>query len=54
MQGVPRRYRAGLGPFGPDPVVVQATQEQADALLRDPHLGVTVIPDPPVKKTAKG
>jgi hypothetical protein len=34
------RYRAGLGPFGGDPVVVEATPEQADALRADPVLEV--------------
>jgi hypothetical protein len=34
------RYRAGLGPFGRDQVVVEATPEQAEALKADPMLDV--------------
>jgi hypothetical protein len=36
--GERRRYRAGLGPFGREPVTVEATQEQAEALRADPVL----------------
>lgn len=32
------RYRAGLGPFGREPVVVEATPEQAEELRADPVL----------------
>jgi hypothetical protein len=32
------RYRAGLGPFGHEPVTVEATPEQAEALRADPML----------------
>jgi hypothetical protein len=39
-QGDRQRYRAGLGPFGRDPVMVDATPEQADALRADPMLEV--------------
>jgi hypothetical protein len=35
------RYRAGLGPFGREPVTVEATPEQAEALKADPVLIVT-------------
>ena len=35
------RYRAGLGPFGSNPVTVEATPEQAEALKADPMLIVT-------------
>jgi hypothetical protein len=35
------RYRAGLGPFGREPVVVEATPEQAEALKADTMLIVT-------------
>jgi hypothetical protein len=35
-----QRYRAGLGPFGRDPVAVEVTPEQADALRADPMLAV--------------
>jgi hypothetical protein len=35
------RYRAGLGPFGSNPVTVEATPEQAEALRADPMLIVT-------------
>lgn len=34
------RYRAGLGPFRREPVVVEVTPEQADALRADPALAV--------------
>lgn len=36
-----RRYRAGLGPFGREPVVVEAIPEQAKVLKADPRLEVT-------------
>lgn len=32
------RYRAGLGPFGREPVEIDVTPEQADALRADPVL----------------
>jgi len=32
------RYRAGLGPFGREPVTVEVTPEQAEALRADPML----------------
>ena len=32
------RYRAGIGPFGRDPVTVEATPAQAEALRADPVL----------------
>jgi hypothetical protein len=35
------RYRAGLGPFGRDPVTVEVSSEQAEALRADPMLIVT-------------
>lgn len=35
---VPRRYRAGLGPFGADPVTLAVTPEQLDALRADAML----------------
>ena len=34
------RYRAGLGPFWREPVLVDATPEQAEALKADPALAV--------------
>ncbi|MFN3595277.1 MAG: hypothetical protein ACK4TK_11445 [Thiobacillaceae bacterium] len=34
------RYRAGLGPFGREPVVVEVTPEQAEALKADTALAV--------------
>jgi hypothetical protein len=40
-QGDQPRYRAGLGPFGREPVTVEVTQEQAEALKADPMLIVT-------------
>lgn len=39
----PRRFRAGLGPFGPAPVVVEADAAQAEALAADPMLVVTPL-----------
>lgn len=38
--GPERRWRAGLGPFGREPVEVEATQEQADAMRADHMLDV--------------
>lgn len=35
------RYRAGLGPFGREPVSVEATPAQAEALKADPALLVS-------------
>jgi hypothetical protein len=35
------RYRAGLGPFGREPVTVEASLEQAEKLRADPVLIVT-------------
>jgi hypothetical protein len=35
------RYRAGLGPFGREPVTVEATPVQAESLRADPMLIVT-------------
>lgn len=37
------RYRAGLGPFGREPVVVEVTPEQAEALRADPALAVAEV-----------
>lgn len=37
------RYRAGLGPFGRDPVVVHAAPEQAAAIKADPMLVVADV-----------
>lgn len=37
------RYRAGLGPFGREPVEVEATDAQADALMADPALLVVKV-----------
>jgi hypothetical protein len=34
------RYRAGLGPFGREPVTVEVSPEQAEALKADPTLQV--------------
>lgn len=34
------RYRAGFGPFGREPVLVEVTQEQAEALEADPLLHI--------------
>jgi len=39
------RYRAGLGPFGHEPVVVEASPEQAEALRADPALLVAEVAD---------
>ncbi len=36
------RHRAGLGPFGREPVTVEVTPAQADALRADPLLIVEV------------
>jgi hypothetical protein len=41
VHGDAKRYRAGLGPFGRDPVTVEASLEQAEALKADPVLIVT-------------
>jgi len=35
------RYRAGLGPFRREPLTVEASPEQAEALRADPVLIVT-------------
>lgn len=37
------RYRAGLGPFGREPVEVDATDAQAEALMADPALLVAKV-----------
>lgn len=37
------RYRAGLGPFRREPVVVEATPAQAAALRADPMLAVAEV-----------
>lgn len=37
------RYRAGLGPFGREPVEVHATDAQAEALRADPALMVAEV-----------
>lgn len=37
------RYRAGLGPFRREPVEVEATREQAEALRADPTLVVAEV-----------
>jgi len=39
----PRRYRAGLGPFGRDPVIVDAERWQVELLKSDPALVVTTV-----------
>jgi hypothetical protein len=39
--GEMKRYRAGLGPFRCEPVTVEATPAQAEALRADPVLIVT-------------
>lgn len=36
--GDARRYRAGLGPFGREPLEVEAAPAQAEALRADPAL----------------
>jgi hypothetical protein len=41
VHGEMTRYRAGLGPFGGEPVTVEATPAQAEALRTDPVLIVT-------------
>lgn len=41
IQGELPRYRAGLGPFGRDPVEVECAPWQADALRADPALVVS-------------
>ncbi len=40
---VPRRYRAGLGPFGPAPVEVELDGDQLAAIEADPLLTVTAV-----------
>ena len=40
---VPRRYRAGLGPFGPAPVEVDLTEDQLAAIEADPYLTATAV-----------
>lgn len=35
-----RRYRAGLGPFGPEPIAITVTTAQLDKLLADPMLEI--------------
>lgn len=37
---LPQRFRAGFGPFGREPVAVQATPMQAELLRADPELTV--------------
>jgi hypothetical protein len=37
-----RRFRAGLGPFHPEPEEVEATPDQEAALRADPELVVNV------------
>lgn len=49
--GDARRYRAGLGPFGREPLEVEATPAQAEALRADPALLVAEA-DAPAAKTA--
>jgi hypothetical protein len=39
--GDAKRYRAGLGPFWSEPVLVDVTKERAEALKADPMLIVT-------------
>lgn len=41
VHGDQPRYRAELGPFGREPVMVEATPAQAEALRADPMLIVT-------------
>ena len=41
--GEMRRYRAGLGPFGREPVVVEVTPGQAAALKADTMLVVAEV-----------
>jgi hypothetical protein len=38
-----RRYRAGLGPFGREPVIVDAERWQVELLKSDPALVVTKV-----------
>jgi len=38
-----RRYRAGLGPFGREPVIVEAERWQVELLKSDPALVVTTV-----------
>jgi hypothetical protein len=38
-----RRYRAGLGPFGREPVIVEAERWQVELLKSDPALVVTQV-----------
>lgn len=40
---VPRRYRAGLGPFGPAPVELELDAGQLAAIEADPYLTVTPL-----------
>ena len=39
----PRRYRAGLGPFGREPLIVEAERWQVELLKSDPALVVTTV-----------
>jgi len=39
------RYRAGLGPFGREPVVVDVSPDLAEALRADPVLLVAEVAD---------
>lgn len=41
--GDARRYRAGLGPFGREPLEVEAAPAQAEALRADPALLVAEV-----------
>ena len=41
--GDARRYRAGLGPFGREPLEVEVTPAQAEALRADPALLVAEV-----------
>lgn len=41
--GIAPRYRAGLGPFGREPVTVEALPWQAAALKADPQLLVAEV-----------
>lgn len=47
--GDARRYRAGLGPFGREPLEVEVTPAQAEALRADPALLVAEADAPAAK-----
>lgn len=43
--GAAPRYRAGLGPFGREPVEIVCTEEQAREIAADPALLVARLPE---------